>query len=287
MFDREKKKHEQPMTQKLSVLSKRQQTKLFKASLLKPTNLLVLVVGFIAGKFSGLLIPVGIVAYGVLCYLDLSSEEFVENILKPDKGFSDADLQDAIVPLPSGEKLPQQLHTAELQELRKNIFATQQRIEQLYEQVDHFSRELLGELSQTKELAERSDQFLRKAQMIRDYLASEDAEQIQQGVTALEEKIQHVEDHFSKWQYQQALDARNRHLKNLRDLQRIYDRLTSQVTNISISLDSLYSRMIKLKTTEYSPTGIENEQVAAQLQQMLQDIDQLDSAVNEHLSLSD
>ena len=123
MFDREKKKHEQPMTQKLSVLSKRQQTKLFKASLLKPTNLLVLVVGFIAGKFSGLLIPVGIVAYGVLCYLDLSSEEFVENILKPDKGFSDADLQDAIVPLPSGEKLPQQLHKI----VRPNFVSVQQK----------------------------------------------------------------------------------------------------------------------------------------------------------------
>ena len=87
--------------------------------------------------------------------------------------------------------------------------------------------------------------------------------------------------------YQQALDARYKHLDTLRDIQQVYERLVSQLTNISLSLESMYSRMVKLKTSEYSLASAESDQVSAQLHGILEEMDQLDSAINENLSLPD
>ena len=104
-------------------------------------------------------------------------------------------------------------------------------------------------------------------------------------IDKLQQKIQRVKDEFSRQQYQQALDARYKHLETLRDIQQVYERLVSQLTNISISLESMYSRMMKLKTSEYSLASAESDQVSAQLHEILQEMEQLDSALNENLSL--
>ena len=66
----------------------------------------------------------------------------------------------------------------------------------------------------------------------------------------------------------------------------MYERLLSQLTNISLSLDSIYSRMMKLKTSDYSANA-ESDLVSAQLMQLLEDIDLLDTALSEHLGFSE
>jgi chromosome segregation ATPase len=259
------------------------QKKLLKVSLLNPKNLFVLATGFVAGIFfSPILIPIGIMAYGILCYLDLSSEEFVKKVLQLDE--SGSSVTDEMPPL-STQQQAQKLETKELQSLQANITATKEKIQQLYDNADEFTRALLADLSQVENLVEKSDEFLFKAQAIRNYLASENVSQINQDLTALQEKIQSVSDEFSNRQYQQALVARQKHLESLQDIQRVYERLVSQLTNISISLDSMYSRMMKLKTSEYSLASAESEQVSAQLDQILEDVEQLDTALKQNLAL--
>jgi chromosome segregation ATPase len=260
---------------------------LLKASLLKPLNLFVLGVGFAAGTFSYILIPVGILAYGVLCYLDLSSEEFAKKVLSSREKRLNTVSKTEQKRRRSTPPSPPLLTTKELQTLRGKIFATKRRIEQLYQTTDDFMQRMMGDFSATEELVERSDQFLEKAQSIYNYLASEDTEQINADITALQQKIAQVSDDFSKRQYQQALDARYKHLETLRDIQQVYERLVSQLTNISLSLESMYSRMMKLKTSEYSLASAESDQLSAQLHAILEEMDQLDSAMNANLSLPD
>jgi hypothetical protein len=260
---------------------------LAKASLLKPLNLFVLCTGFAAGTFSYILIPVGILAYGMLCYLDLSSEEFAKKVLASSEKRRDTGFKTDQRRQRSRPQSPPPLTTKELQTLREKIFATKRKIEQLYKASDDFMRRMMGDFSATEELVERSDQFLEKAQNIYNYLASEDTEQINEDITALQQKIAQVNDDFSKRQYQQALDARYKHLATLQDIQQVYERLVSQVTNISLSLESMYSRMMKLKTSVYSLASAESEQLSAQLHGILEEMDQLDSAMNANLSLPD
>jgi DNA repair exonuclease SbcCD ATPase subunit len=273
------------MTKEL-VSRKSKMTKLLKASLLNPKNLFVLATGFVAGIFfSYVLIPIGIMAYGILCYLDLSSEDFVKKVLKLDENGSEAALETDAMPSLSAQRKAQKLEAKELQSLQANIAATREKIQQLYDNTDDFTRALLGDFSQIENLAEKSNEFLLKAQTIRNYLSSENVVQIKQDIPSLQEKIQSVSDDFSKRQYQQALRARSKHLKSLRDIQQIYERLVSQLTNISISLDSMYSRMMKLKTSEYSLASAESDQVSSQLDDLLRDVEQLDTALTENLAL--
>ncbi len=265
---------------------KSKQKALLKASLLNPKNLFVLATGLVAGGvFSYILIPIGVMAYGVLCYLDLSSKEFAKKVLRSDESASDTVLTHQDTHSFSGQQPPQELKTKELQDLREKIFTTKEKIRQLYNGVDSFTRRLLGDFSQTESLVEKSNKFLYKAQNIRDYLASENVEQIKHDITSLQEKIRRVGDDFSKRQYQQALDTRYKHLETLREIQQVYERLISQLTNISISLESMYSRMMKLKTSEYSLASAESDQVSTQLNDILQEVERLDSALNDNLSL--
>lgn len=270
----------------LRAFTKYQRKKVLKASLLKPTNVLVLATGILAGTFSGMLIPVGIVAYGVLCYLDLSSEGFLRQVLRSDECPGSAVFPRPLSTLPLPIDMSRKLETLELRKLQTNILATFQKITWLYEKIDDFTRELWGNILPIQKLVERSNQLLYKAQNIQDYLSSEQVERIQHGVTLLQEKIDRAEDAFSREQYQQALDARKGHLANLCDMQRSYVRLVSQLTNISISLDSLHSRMVKLSTAEHSPAKSESGRVIEQLHGMLYDMEVLDAAINEQLSLS-
>jgi hypothetical protein len=266
---------------------KNNQKEIIKASLFNFKNLFVLATGIVAGWiFSPLLIPIGAIAYGVMCYLDVSSEEFVKKVLTSKKGSSTTNLHGEEIPLSSGEQSAPELTIQELQDLQEKIFNTKEKIGQLHEDTDDFTRRLLGDISQTENLVAKSYKFLQKAQRLRNYLSSENVAQITQDITSLQEKIQQVSDDFSKHQYQQALTSRQKHLETLQDLERMYERLVSQLTNISISLESIYSRMMKLKTLEYSLASAESDQVAIQLNTMLQDMEQLDSALKETLSLT-
>lgn len=268
------------------VSRKSKQTKLVKASLLNPKNLFVLATGFMAGAFfSYVLIPIGIMAYGILCYLDLSSVEFAKKVLGVDEEKPDAVVDSDEMRSLSDQQKAQRLETKELQSLQANITTTKEKIHQLYDNADEFTRALLGDFSQIQNLVRRSDEFLLKAQTIRNYLSSENVGQIKQDITSLQEKIQKIRDDFSKRQYEQALNARRKHLESLRDIQQVYERLVSQLTNISISLDSMYSRMMKLKTSEYSLESGDSDQVSTELDELLRDVEQLDTALDENLSL--
>ncbi len=268
-------------------LQKNSQKEIIKAALFNLKNIFVLATGIVAGWiFSPMLIPIGAMAYGVLCYLDLSSKEFVKKVLASKKGCATTDLHGGEIPLSPNQQSAPELTVQELQDLQEKIFETKEKIRQLHEDTDDFTRKLLGDISQTENLVAKSYKFLQKAQRIRNYLSSEDVAQITQDITSLQEKIQQVSDDFSKRQYQQALSSRQKHLETLQDFERMYERLVSQLTNISISLESIYSRMMKLKTLEYSLASAESDQVAMQLNTILQDMEQLDSALRETLSLT-
>lgn len=267
-----------------NALEKRRQLTLLKASLLKPTNLLVLVIGCLAGNFSLALVPIGMAAYGALCWLDFSNKDFAKKIFADADGASN--LSELNSPLPQGFrfKLSQPLQAPELKSLQEDVVRIGLKIAKLYDDADDMTRRLLGDLSRIEEFGVRSERFLQKAQSLRDYLNTEDFEVLEQGVAALQAKIELSRDPFAQQQYQQALMARTKHRQNILDIQQAYERLVSQVTNISISLESLYSRMVKISNTECASAQSENEQVSKELQGMLQEMEYLELALNEQFS---
>ncbi len=259
-----------------------------KAALLNPRNLVVLVVGVVSGVVfsSPLLIPVGCVAYSALCYLDLSNEKFVQKVLDAHRPNSKTVSSSHPMGLFAAHQPDSPFIVEELHHLHRNILRSQEKIRQLFRDADDFTRELLGEFAQTESLVTKSTQFLTKAQGIREYLESEDEQQIRQDMEHLQEKITRVSDTFSKHQYQQARHARQKQLETLQELQQMYERLVSQVTNISLSLESMYSRMVKMKTLDYSLASAEGDHVASLLNDIVQEVEQLDSALKESESLS-
>ncbi len=275
------------MTELKTALKKRRQHTLLKASLLKPTNLLVLVVGCLAGNFSLALVPIGIAAYGALCFLDFSNKDFAKKVFTKAPGVSDLPADSS--PLPQGFrfKSSQSLRVPELTSLQGDVVRIGRNISQLYNDADDMTRQLLGELSRIEELGMRSERFLKKAQGLRDYLDTEDFEQIEQGIATLQAKTETSQDPFAQQQYRQALMARTKHRQNIQDIQQAYERLVSQVTNISTSLESLYSRMIKINSAGCGSAQFESEDVSKELQNMLQEMEYLESALNEQLSPAD
>ena len=260
-------------------LSKEARYAVLKAALLKPTNLLVLAGGCLAAKFSFMLSPAGIMAYGILCYLDVSNGDFVKKILSSTR-HAEPLPKNTMPPADSAETL-----APELRQLRQQIAAMNQKIAACYRQADDFTRLLIGDLSQIEEIAAKSERFICKAQQIADYLASADETQIQQGIESLEATLRQTTDEFSRSQYQQALEHRHTHLQTVRALQRIYERLRSQLTNIEIAFESMYSRIVKLNSTDATLSEAESQAAAAQLQRMLRDMAQLDAAMNAQLAL--
>ena len=265
------------------IVEKHRRSALLKASLFKPTNLLVLIAGCLAGNFSLALVPIGIAAYGALCWLDFSSKDFAKKVFAQTDG--PAKRPQLNQPLPQGFHFQQSqaLQAPELTSLQRDIARIGRKISALYHDADDVTQQLLGDLSRIEELGLRSERFLKKAQSLRDYLDTEDFEQISEGISTLRTKIETTEDSFAQQQYQQALTARTQHQQNLQDIQHAYERLVSQVTNISISLESLYSRMVKVNSAGCGSTQFESEQVANELQEMLQDMKYLESALNEQL----
>jgi Ni,Fe-hydrogenase I large subunit len=264
---------------------KDQRKKLLRAAFLNPKNLIVLVIGITLGIIDTTVIPIGIMAYGLLCYLNLNSDEFVKQVLYPNTG-SPAEATGLIHSF-SEQEFAQTLEAEELRHLRTNIMASQEKIQQLYTQAEPFLQHMFGDMFQVENLVERSGAFLLKAQTIQNYLDSEDLEKIYDDIAALEGKIQQVSDEFSKQQYRQALEARQKHLESLEDIHKIDERLISQLTNISLSLDSIYSRMMKLKSSDYSMKSAESDQVSEQLNRLVADVEQLDAALNENLGFEE
>jgi hypothetical protein len=265
---------------------KRHQIKLLKTSLLKPSNLLVLGIGVVGGiLYSWLLIPIGVLAYSILCYLDISSEEFLEEVLHLKTPEHESPTP-VLLPLAPPQRATR-LETQELLDLQSSIAVAHEKIRRLHDEADDVMRPLLNDLAQTDHLVEKSTEFLYKAQTIRNYLAAENVSLIERDIRVLRRRIRNVHDRFARRQYQQALEARCDHLKSLQDMQQIYERLISQLTNIALSLDSMYSRMMKLNTSDYPMATAASEQVAEQLHAMLSDAEHLDAMLDEHLTLPD
>ena len=64
---------------------KKKQKKLLEAAFFRHRNLFILSTGIVTGILaSPILIPIGIIVYGIVCYLDLQSEEFVKKVLYPE-----------------------------------------------------------------------------------------------------------------------------------------------------------------------------------------------------------
>jgi hypothetical protein len=261
---------------------KEQYRKLLKEAAYRPRNLFILATGFVTGIWAHpILIPFGILAYGILCYLDVNTEKFVNAVLTP----TETKPRPASAAPKPAEPSPVRLTTPELLQLQVRITTVQKKIQRIYGQTDAFTHALFGDLTEIENLATKSAEFLGKAQTIQHYLLSENTMQIEQDLTALQEKSQNVADDFARRQYQQAYATRRKHLQALQDLQHMYERLVSHVTNVAISLESLHPRMMKLKTAHDTYSEAEIMQVSTQLRQILEDVEQLDSALKTELAL--
>lgn len=261
--------------------SQKERTQLLRAALLRPKNLLILGTGCAAGIFTyPILIPIGFLAYGLLCYLDISSEEFSNAVLRPSPQSVPAQKT-----LSKKGKSPHLLKftIAELHQLHARLIAAGERLQQLYHDPTMRTDQVLGEYGHIASLIEKSMMLLEKAQAIRNYLNVQDIGDIQGEIERLQKKIGQVDDDFAQRQYQQAVDARYKQLDTLRDIQRMYERLVSQVTNITVSLESLHARVMKLKTAEYSLAQLESEHLSEQLTDLLQDVEQLELVLSEML----
>lgn len=254
--------------------SGKERAQLLRAALLRPKNVFILATGCVAGFFaSPFLIPIGCLAYGVLCYLDLNSEEFVNAVLHPSSQG-----------VPARKTLqPTKLTLVELHELRTRLTITDERLQQLYQDPTIRAEQILGEHEHLNRLIEKSLAFLEKAQSIWNYLNGHDVSAIQHEIERLQQKIGQVDDEFAQHQYQQAVEARCQQLDTLRDMQRMYDRLVSQVTNIIISLESVHVSVMKLNAVEDSLAQLESEQVSEQLTDLLEDVKQLEYVLREVL----
>ncbi|GAK52370.1 hypothetical protein U14_03621 [Candidatus Moduliflexus flocculans] len=261
--------------------SQKARSAILKAALFKPLNLMILVGGCLAATFSLALIPVGVMAYGILCYLDVSNDDFVKKISIKKTPFEPKPAQQRPLNtmLPAAAN-PTEALIPELQRLQKQIAAMNQKIADGYSQVDDFTRQLIGNLSQIEEIAGKSQHFIRNAQQIAEYLAATDEVQIQRGIEDLRATLRATSDSFSRSQYQQALEHRQAHLQTIHDLQRIYERLCSQLTNIAVAFESIHSRIVKLSSADITLTDAESQAIAGQLRRILGEMEQLDAAMN-------
>ncbi|MDQ6695093.1 MAG: hypothetical protein M3014_11865 [Chloroflexota bacterium] len=109
---------------------------------------------------------------------------------------------------------------------------------------------------------------------------------LSQDVTRLERTVSQTKDEFSKGQYQATLDGKRQQLQNYTDTQNALDRWHAQLDNALGTLDTIFSQVLRIRSSEVLSLSTATDQVSTSLKSEVQALKATSDALDTVYGLS-
>lgn len=234
----------------------------------RPLNLIVLSVAIISGiSVTIWLLPLGIITYltaVVLSARDPSLTQIAQRPVRPK-------------PLPP---LSSPTFRTIINEIERSQREAEQSINAAPTPLANALRPLV---EQSRELVVEAHNLASKGQLIEQYLAASNPEQLRTQINGLDIQIANTHDAYTIQQLQETRNALVERQRNATDLQTYIGRINAQLANIEASLDNVLADSVRLRTADAVAASSMSGQVAERLRDMKADMDAfqrvLDSAM--------
>jgi chromosome segregation ATPase len=227
-----------------------QSTPLTRAAL-QPLALLVLAVALFAGlRIAWWLFPLGLLAYGAMTLL-LARDPALA-VTRPPR------------PRLTSPTFRNQLATIE---------RVQREIQRGIRQADGPIRRLLTPIAdQTLELVDDAYDLCAKGQVIEQYLARTNLQQIQARIAEADREFRTTADPYIARQLEETINALTKKQQNAADLQIYVGRIEAQLQNINANLDNVLAETVRLRTADTLSANSATNQVAQRLSDLQSDM---------------
>lgn len=239
----------------------------YLAALVRPLNLLVLVVAVAAGATVGIwLLPLGLAAYALAVWL------------------AGRDPQAA---RPPQRPRPARLSSVTFRTIVEEIDRSQRAVGDAVSQAEGPLARLLGSvLTQTEELVGQVHLLATKGQLIEQYLAANSPAQLQGQIDNLDIQLSATSDAYTVQQLQDTRRALVDRQNNARALETYIGRIMAQLTNIDANLDNVLSEVIRLRTADAVSADSTSNEVAQRLSDLNADMTAFQSVLDTALTES-
>jgi chromosome segregation ATPase len=220
----------------------------------RPLAILVLLAAIAGGLLLfWWLLPLGLLAYGLMIYL--------------------AGRDPALAALSQRPQRPR-LSSPQLRGQIAAIERTQQEIGRSVAQADGPVARLLVRIDdQSRELVEQSYQLCERGQVLEAYLARVNLADLRQRIAATDRQIAATADAYTLQQLQETRAALAEKQRNAAELTTYNGRILAQLQNIHASLDNVLADTVRLRTADAMAADSATDQVARRLADLKSDMD--------------
>jgi hypothetical protein len=239
----------------------------YLAALVRPLNLLVLLVAVAAGATVGIwLLPLGLVAYALAVWLAGRDPQAARQAARP---------------------RPAKLSSVTFRTIVEEIDRSQRAVEDAVAQAEGPLARVLGSvLAQTEELVGQVHMLASKGQLIEQYLAANSPAQLQSQIDNLDIQLSATSDAYTVQQLQDTRRALVDRQSNARALETYIGRIMAQLTNIDANLDNVLAEVIRLRTADAVSADSTSNQVAQRLSDLNADMTAFQSVLDTALTES-
>ena len=263
--------------------------KLLLTAAVKPLNLAVLAVGIVAGfVLSGTslgagmgmaVLGLGMLAYGGLVAMDLTSQRFVDETLQ---GAKEARRMRIELSEEDGFVAPAKIKVADLRANYENVVRNFQEVKWAFEAGNASLQANLREsVERCLDLCKEAGKTAERGVQLRDYLDSQSAIIIEQEAQKLEKQAAATGDATARGTFQQAAEAKRQQLGTYRQIEGLYDRVTAQLSVIETTLETVNAKLVKLRATDVSEAMAVNQSISDHIESVRSEIHILESTVEE------
>ncbi len=199
------------------------------------------------------LLPVGLVAYGLMVFLrgrDPASAAVSQRPIRP------------------------RLSSATFRTTIDLIERTQEEIQRSVAQTEGPVGRLLTRITdQARELVDQAYQLSEKGQIIEGYLARVNLADLQQRINSTDRQIAATLDAYTRQQLQETRTALSEKQRNAADLTTYIERIQAQLQNIRANLENVLAETVRLRTADAVSADSATNQVAQRLNDLKSDMD--------------
>jgi hypothetical protein len=222
-------------------------------------------------------LTLGVLAYGALMALDLTSPKFVAKVTGGGPRVRVAEIEKV-----EPQVMLDQIRPQELRAIYQMILTNYQRTVSAYEgSSDSLKQSLSDSLARCGQLVNEAGRTAVKGNALRNYLELQTAQSIEAEAQSLEESARQAKDEKAAATYQKAAASAREQLATYRQIEGLYDRVKAQLAAIETSTDGVYAKIVKLQATDLQEAILVNQSIAEHLDALSSDMHILESVVEE------
>lgn len=210
----------------------------------QPLNVMVVVVALLSGlTVAWWLLPLGIVIYVLAVFLASRDSGLIASSQRSEirSGVTSKTFEPVVDKIDHTQK-----------QIRQSVNQSKGALSNLLQRV----------VSQTDHLVDQAHALAKKGQIIEQYLAQMNYQQLQQEINKVDMQIQQTSDNYTLQQLQETRKSLVNRQNDARDLTTYIGRVKAQLQNIDARLDEVLAETIRLRTADAVSASSSTNQVA-------------------------